>query len=212
MNNNITEMVFILDRSGSMGGLESDTIGGFNSMINKQKKEEGTALVTAVLFSNKAEFLYDRVDLNDIPKMTEKEYCPRGSTALLDAVGSAIEHTEMIHRHIRKEDVPQNTIFIITTDGLENSSSSFSYSQVKKMISAKEETGWKFIFVGANIDAAAEAAKIGISRENSAEFSADREGVSRLFCGISSSIASLRSTGSISKEWRDELSGRKKRK
>ena len=154
MKNNLTEMVFILDRSGSMCGLEGDTIGGFNSMIDNQKKQEGEALVTTVLFDNEYELLHDRVKLSEIKKMTDKEYYVRGCTALLDAVGRTISHISMIRKYIRKEDIPQNTIIAITTDGMENASHEYNYEQIKKMIEEKKKDGWEFLFIGANIDAA----------------------------------------------------------
>ena len=144
MKNNITELVLILDRSGSMAGLESDTIGGFNSMIEKQKKLDGKCYVSTVLFDNESEVLHDRIDLADVPKMTDKEYFPRGCTALLDAVGGAIHHIENIHKYARKEDVPEHTLFCITTDGMENASRKYDLKKVRKMIEAKKEIGWEF--------------------------------------------------------------------
>ncbi|MBQ2160318.1 MAG: VWA domain-containing protein, partial [Firmicutes bacterium] len=155
MKKGLTEMVFILDRSGSMGGLEKDTIGGYNSMIEKQKKEEGEALVSTVLFDHMQEVIADRVPLDKIKKMTEDEYYVRGCTALLDAVGYAIRHIGNIHKYAREEDVPEKTIFVITTDGLENASKRYSYSDIKRMIKRQEEKyGWEFLFLGANIDVA----------------------------------------------------------
>ena len=155
MKKGLTEIVFILDRSGSMSGLESDTIGGYNSMIEKQKKEEGEALISTVLFDGQTDVLHDRVPLDKISPITEKEYYVRGSTALLDAVGGAIHHIGNVHKYAREEDVPEKTLFIITTDGMENSSRKYSYDKVKKMIEKqKEKYHWEFIFLGANIDAA----------------------------------------------------------
>lgn len=172
--NNITELVFILDRSGSMSGLESDTIGGFNAMITKQKKEDGEAYVSTILFDNVSEVLYDRVPLKEIPKMTAKDYTVRGCTALIDAIGGAIKHIRNIHKYVRPEDVPAHTMFIITTDGQENASHRFSSDEVKKMIEhQKAEYGWEFLFIGANIDAVETAAKFGIDRNRAVNYTAD---------------------------------------
>ncbi|MBP5633293.1 MAG: VWA domain-containing protein, partial [Clostridia bacterium] len=151
--NNTTELVFILDRSGSMGGLETDTIGGFNSLIERQKKEEGECFVSTVLFDNESEVIHDRVKLSEIKPMTEKEYYVRGCTALIDAIGGAIHHISNIHKYARPEDVPAHTMFVITTDGMENASRHYSSDEVKKMVEKhKEKDGWEFLFIGANID------------------------------------------------------------
>lgn len=203
--NNITEIVFILDRSGSMGGLESDTIGGFNSMIQKQKKEEGECFVTTVLFDSVVETLHDRVDLSAVPDMTEKEYFVRGSTALLDAVGSTMEHISDIHKYVRKEDVPSNTIFVITTDGMENSSRKYSADKVKKMIEAKKETGWDFIFLGANIDAVSTARSFGIDEERAVNYNCDAKGTSLNFACVGKALGSLRKCGKMDSSWRAEI-------
>ena len=158
----MTELVFILDRSGSMSGLEADTIGGFNSMIEKQKKEAGEALVSTVLFANDSTVIHDRLPLSEVPPLTEKEYFTRGCTALLDAVGGAIHHIGNIHKYARREDVPEKTMFIITTDGYENANRRYDYERVRRMIERqKERYGWEFLFLGANIDAAKEAARFG---------------------------------------------------
>ena len=162
MKKNLTELVFILDRSGSMAGLEKDTIGGFNAMIEKQKSEAGEAYISTVLFDNYSEVIHDRVMLNAVPKLTEKEYYVRGCTALLDAVGGAIHHIGNVHKYAREEDRPEKTLFVITTDGMENASRRYSYEKVKEMITRqKEKYGWEFLFLGANIDAAREAARFG---------------------------------------------------
>lgn len=203
--NNTTEMVFILDRSGSMSGLESDTIGGFNGMIEKQKKEEGTALVTTILFDDQYEILHDRLALSEIPKMTEKDYTVRGCTALLDAVGRTIRHISSIHKYARPEDVPAHTVFVITTDGMENASQKYSYDAVREMIEAKKKQGWEFMFIGANIDAAAEAARIGISRENAANYAADSIGTGTVFAAVSRNLGFVRKHGKNSANWQAEI-------
>ena len=175
--NNITEIVFILDRSGSMAGLEKDTIGGFNSLIEKQKKEEGTAYISTVLFDNDSEVLHDRLPLDKIKPMTEEDYYVRGCTALLDAIGGAIHHIGNVHRYARPEDVPSKTLFIITTDGMENASRHYTADKVKSMISRqKEKYGWEFLFLGANIDAVETAGRIGINPDRAVDYKCDSEG------------------------------------
>lgn len=164
MKTNLTELVFILDRSGSMQGLEKDTIGGFNAMLEKQKKEPGEALVSTVLFDDRIEMLHDRVKLGEVRPITEKEYCVRGCTALLDAVGGAIRHIGNIHKYARPEDVPERTLFVITTDGMENASRRYTADKVRRMIEhEKEKYGWEFLFLGANIDAVETAGSLGIA-------------------------------------------------
>lgn len=200
--NNITELVFILDRSGSMSGLESDTIGGFNAMITKQKKEDGEAYVSTILFDNVSEVLYDRVPLKEIPKMTAKDYTVRGCTALIDAIGGAIKHIRNIHKYVRPEDVPAHTMFIITTDGQENASHRFSSDEVKKMIEhQKAEYGWEFLFIGANIDAVETAAKFGIDRNRAVKYTADSEGTQLLYETLSAPICAMRADKKISDDW-----------
>ena len=164
-SNDVTELIFILDRSGSMGGLEEDTIGGFNSMIEKQKKQAGECLVSTVLFDHEISTLHDRVPLADIPPMTEDDYVVRGCTALIDAIGLTVSHIEQVHRYIRKEDVPAHTMFVITTDGMENASKEYSSDKVKRMIEDKKKDGWEFLFIGANIDAVETAKHFGISED-----------------------------------------------
>ena len=169
MKKNMTELVMILDRSGSMGGLESDTIGGYNSMIRRQRESDGEVLVSTVLFDDRSEVLYDRVSLEKLPQMTEKEYYVRGCTALLDAIGGAIHHIGNIHKYARDEDRPEKTIFVITTDGMENASREYSYERVKKMVERqKEKYGWEFLFLGANIDAIETGGRFGISADRAA--------------------------------------------
>ena len=204
--NNVTELVFILDRSGSMAGLESDTVGGFNSMIDKQKKEDGDAYVTTVLFDDQYELLHDRVELQSIAPMTEKEYYVRGCTALLDAIGKTVEHVETIHRYARPEDVPAHTMFVITTDGLENASRTYSSDQVKKMIERKkEEAGWEFLFIGANIDAVETAATIGISRERAVNYHADAKGTAVVYEALSAPMSAMRAGKKVSASWKESI-------
>ena len=201
-NNNLTELVFILDRSGSMAGLESDTIGGFNAMIQKQKKEAGEAYVSTVLFDNVSEVLHDRVQLKKVPQMTEKDYTVRGCTALVDAIGGAVHHIGNIHKYARPEDVPMHTMFIIITDGQENASRKYSSDEVKKMIERqKEKYGWEFLFIGANIDAVETAAAFGIDRKRAVNYNADCEGTQMLYDTLSAPISELRSNITISDDW-----------
>ena len=192
MKNQTTEIVFILDRSGSMEGLEADTIGGFNSTIKAQRKEEGTAFVTTVLFDDEIETLHDRVPLDKIKEMTSEEYFVRGCTALFDAVGQTITHIKGIHKYAREEDAPEKTVVIITTDGMENSSREYSLSKVKKLISEQTEKGWEFIFLGANIDVGATAEDLGISRKRAAKFEATHEGVDKSFKIMANAISCVR--------------------
>lgn len=200
--NNLTELVFILDRSGSMSGLESDTIGGFNAMIAKQKKEEGEAFVSTILFDNVSEVLHDRINLKEIPKMTAKDYTVRGCTALIDAIGGAIKHIGNIHKYARPEDVPAHTMFIITTDGQENASHRFSSDEVKKMIEKqKEKYGWEFLFIGANIDAVETAARFGIERNRAVNYNADSKGTQILYETLSAPICAMRADAAISDDW-----------
>ncbi len=209
---NLTELVFILDRSGSMGGLEKDTIGGFNGMIEKQKKEEGEAFVTTILFDDKIETLHDRLNLKEIQTLTDKDYTVRGMTALLDAVGSTINHISNIHKYARPEDVPAHTMFIITTDGMENASREFSYAKIKTLIEEKKKLGWEFVFIGANIDAVTEGAKLGISAERSVDYLADSEGTNVLFHAMSASVSEMRSGKKLSNAWRKSIDADKKKR
>ncbi len=200
--NNITELVFILDRSGSMSGLESDTIGGFNSMIEKQRGQEGECFVSTVLFDHESFVLHDRIPLGSVPKMTEKDYTVRGCTALIDAIGMAIKHIGNIHKYARAEDVPQNTMFVITTDGQENASRIYSSDKVKKMIERqKEKYGWEFLFIGANIDAVETAASFGISRDRAVNYNADSKGTRVLYDAVSDAVCSMRSSRPLSSDW-----------
>lgn len=193
MNKNLTELVFILDRSGSMSGLEADTIGGFNSMIKKQKKEEGEAFVSTILFDDITEVLHDRVPIKDVKLITEKDYYVRGCTALLDAVGGAIHHIGNVHKYIREEDCPAKTLFVITTDGMENASRKYSYDDVKKMIEyRKEKDHWEFLFLGANIDAVNVADRMGIPKGRAANYHSDKEGTALNFKVLSNVISRVR--------------------
>ena len=193
MKNNITELVFILDRSGSMSGFEADTIGGFNATIEKQKEQDGKVYVSTVLFDNESKVIHDRVDINEIKRMTRRDYQVRGSTALLDAIGGAIHHIGNIHKYARPEDVPEHTIFIITTDGMENASHRYSKDRIKEMIKRQtEKYGWEFIFLAANIDAVETAENIGIRKERAANYRQTKEGVYRSYCAMSEAISTVR--------------------
>ena len=219
MKKNLTEIVFILDRSGSMSGLEGDTIGGFNAMIEKQKREPGEALISTVLFDNENEVIHDRVDIQKIEPMTDKEYYVRGCTALLDAVGGAIHHIGNIHKYARPEDVPEHTMFVITTDGQENASHRYTSEQVKKMIERqKEKYGWEFLFIGANIDAVETAARYGISRDRAVNYNADGEGTHILYESVAKAVCNVRASAPLGADWSDEINadyqkrGRKSKK
>lgn len=218
MKNNITELVFILDRSGSMAGLESDTIGGFNSMIKKQKNQDGLCYVSTVLFDNESEVLHDRVKLADVPKMTDKDYTVRGCTALIDAIGGAIHHIGNIHKYARAEDVPEHTMFIITTDGQENASHRYTSEQVKKMIERqKEKYGWEFLFIGANIDAVETAARYGISSDRAVNYNADAKGTHILYESVAKAVCNVRASAPLCANWSKDIDadyqkrGKKKR-
>ena len=203
MKKNLTEIVFILDRSGSMAGLEDDTIGGFNAMIQKQKAEDGEAYVSTVLFDNISEVIHDRVDIQKIEPMTRKDYYVRGCTALWDAVGKAIHHIGNVHKYAREEDRPEKTLFVITTDGMENASRQYSYDSLKVMIERqKEKYGWEFLFLGANIDAAREAARFGIDADHSANYHADHEGTAVIYEAVSEVVSNVRAARPMSKEWK----------
>lgn len=202
--NNCTELVFILDRSGSMHGLESDTIGGFNSMIDRQKEQEGSVLVTTVLFSDTASTLHDRLPLEKIEPLTGRDYTTGGCTALLDSVGAAIEHISLIHKYARPEDIPAHTVFIITTDGMENASHRYTQPQVKALIEAKKSIGWEFLFLGANIDAVSAADDIGIRADRAVRYCADSTGTQINFSAMSKAISSVRCCESIDSDWAGE--------
>lgn len=193
MRKGLTELVFILDRSGSMAGLESDTIGGFNAMIDKQKKEEGEAYISTVLFDDTAEVLHDREDIHKVEKLTDSQYYVRGCTALLDAVGDAIHHIGTVHRYCRDEDRPEKTLFVITTDGMENASHKYSYEDIKRKIERqKEKYGWEFLFLGANIDAAEVASHIGIGKERAVNYRSDSIGTQMHYRAVSETVSAYR--------------------
>ena len=199
----MTELVFILDRSGSMAGLEKDTIGGFNSMIAKQKKEAGEALVSTVLFDGESTVIHDRLPLHRVPPMTEKEYFTRGCTALLDAVGGAIHHIGNVHKYAREEDVPEHTLFVITTDGMENASRRYDSARVKQMIEhEKSKYGWEFLFLGANIDAVETAKHFGISEDRAVNYHSDSVGTRLNYEVVSCAITSMRSGAPMSADWK----------
>lgn len=204
--NNTTELVFILDRSGSMAGLEADTIGGFNSMIEKQKKQDGKCYVSTVLFDDRIEVVHDRVELHSVDKMTEDDYFVRGCTALIDAIGSSIRHIANIHKYARPEDVPQNTMFVITTDGMENASHQFSSDEVKRMIKKeKEKYGWEFIFIGANIDAVETAKQFGIGSDRAVNYHADSKGTEVLYNTVSQVVSNVRMCAPMQTNWSDNI-------
>ena len=206
MKNNITELVFILDKSGSMAGLESDTIGGFNAMIEKQKKLDGKCYVSTVLFSNAAEVIHDRVDISEVKPLTEKEYSTYGCTALLDALGGAIHHIGNVHKYARVEDVPEHTMFVITTDGMENASRRYDSDKVKKMIERqKEKYGWEFLFLGANIDAVETARHFGISEDRAVNYHSDSEGTQLNYEVVSEAICAVRCSAPLGADWKKRI-------
>ena len=204
--NGQTELVFILDRSGSMAGLESDTIGGFNGMIAQHRSEGGDVLVSTVLFDHEHEVVHDRVRIADVPALTSKEYYTRGCTALLDAMGDAIHHIKNVHKYARPEDRPARTMFIITTDGMENSSTRYTADQVRAMVKQQEEAGWAFVFLGANIDAVEVAGGLGIRPEFAAEFACDAAGVRENFASLGAMILEFSATGVVAPTWARKIS------
>lgn len=210
MKKNLTELVFILDRSGSMSGLEADTIGGFNSLISKQKKEEGEAYISTILFDDRQEVLYDRVPLNEIGEMTDKQYYVRGCTALLDAIGGAIHHIGNVHKYAREEDRPEKTLFIITTDGMENASRAYTYEKVRQLVERqKEKYNWEFLFLGANIDAIATAARFGIREDRAVNFENDSEGTNLNYRVLSNAVSGFRACKAaapcVADNWSEEI-------
>lgn len=206
IRNNVTELVFILDRSGSMSGLEADTIGGFNAMIEKQKKQKGECYVSTVLFDGVSEVLHDRVRLSEIKPMTDKDYTVRGCTALIDALGGAIHHIGNIHKYARPEDVPENTMFVITTDGMENASRKYSSEKVKAMIERqKQKYGWEFLFIGANIDAVETAARYGIGADRAVNYNADKKGTSIVYDTVATAVCNIRAKAPLCADWSNDI-------
>ena len=206
MKKNFTELVFILDRSGSMAGLESDTIGGFNAMIEKQKKQDGECIVSTVLFNDRDTVIHDRVPLDKIRPMTEHDYCVGGCTALIDAIGGAIHHIGNVHKYAREDDVPENTIFIITTDGMENASRRYSSNRVKQMIEKqKKKYGWEFLFIGANIDAVETAKHYGIDESRAVNFHADAKGTEVLYKTVSLAVGNMRANKCMQDNWSEAI-------
>ena len=203
--NNTTELVFILDRSGSMAGLENDTIGGFNAMIDKQKQQDGEAFVTTVLFDHELLTLHDRVRLADVQPLTGRDYVVRGCTALLDAIGQTVEHIKDVHRYIRPEDVPEKTVFVITTDGLENASKRVSTAAVKKLIEQQKERGWEVLFLGANIDAVDTAASFGIAPDRAANFHADGKGTKTVYKAVAEAVCGFRASKCMPSAWKETV-------
>jgi len=202
----LTELVFILDRSGSMGGLESDTIGGYNAMLEKQKKEPGEAVVTTVLFDDQYELLHDRFNLLGIVPLTDRDYYVRGSTALLDAIGKSINKTVNVQRHLSEEERAEHIMFVITTDGMENSSHEYSLQKVRQMIEhEKSKYGWEFIFLGANIDAIAAAESFGIGKDRAANYNADSQGTLLNYDVISDAVSCLRANQPIAQNWKHRI-------
>ena len=214
MKKDLTEIVFLLDRSGSMAGLESDTIGGFNAMIEKQKKADGTALVSTVLFDSTSRVIHDRVNVQEVRPLTTDDYTVRGCTALLDAIGGAIHYIANIHKYARPEDVPEHTLFVITTDGMENASRRYSIAHVRQMIEKeKSKYGWEFLFLGANIDAVATARHFGIGKDRAVTYRGDRRGTQLNYEVIHEAVASVRESAVIPPEWKarieEDVRGRK---
>ena len=206
MKKNITELVLILDKSGSMAGLESDTIGGYNAMLQKQQKEPGEAIVTTVLFDDNYELLHDRIDIKDISPLTEKDYFVGGCTALLDAIGKTIHKIDNAQQHTSEEQKADKVVFIITTDGMENASGEYTYEKIRAMIKGqKEKYGWEFIFLGANIDAVATAASLSINADRAASYHADARGINLNYQAVSNAVRELRTKNKISGQWKDEI-------
>ncbi|MDD7452091.1 MAG: VWA domain-containing protein [Treponema sp.] len=213
MKAGLTEIVFILDKSGSMSGLEKDTIGGYNSFIEKQKKVEGEALVSTVLFSDQNEVIHDRVPISKIEPMNDAQYSVGGCTALLDAIGGAIHHIGNVHKYAREEDVPEKTIVVITTDGEENSSCNYDYRKIKLMIERQQEKyNWEFLFLGANIDAIGEASKLGIRSDRAVRYECDEIGTTLNFATVSEAIGCVRLGKALRADWSEEISEYQKKK
>ena len=206
MKNNLTEIVFILDRSGSMGGLETDTIGGFNAMLERQKKAEGEALLSTLLFSNETEVLHDRADIRQVEPLSLQDYRVGGSTALLDAIGGAIRHIGNLHRETRPEERPAHTLFVITTDGQENASRRYGYAELKRLLERqKERYGWEFLFLGANMDAVAAASRFGIDADRAVRYHCDRAGIALNYEAVGEAILTLREKSALDRDWGERI-------
>ena len=206
VQNNITELVFILDRSGSMAGLEADTIGGFNAMLEKQKKQDGVCWVSTILFANESRVIHDRARLEDVRPMTADDYVVGGCTALIDAIGDAIHHVKNVHKYARPEDVPAHTVFVITTDGMENASRRHGAAEVRRSIEQmKEERGWEFLFIAANIDAVQTAGRFGIDADRAVNYRADKRGTHVLYDCVSRAVGSIRANAPMSARWSEEI-------
>lgn len=204
--NNMTELVFILDRSGSMAGLEADTIGGFNTMIEKQKKQDGLCWVSTLLFANESKLVHDRVQLRELRPMTEDDYSVGGCTALLDAIGDAIQHISSIHKYARAEDVPAHTVFVITTDGMENASRKYSADEIRSTIKKmQKERDWEFLFIGANIDAVETAGRFGIQADRAVNYHADQKGTRVVYECVGKALGSVRANAPMSAKWSEEI-------
>lgn len=206
MKKDLTELVFILDRSGSMQGLEEDTIGGFNSMLEKQKRESGEAFVSTILFDDRAVVLHDRIPIQEVTPITGRDYWVRGCTALLDALGGAIQHIGNIHKYARSEDIPEHTLFVITTDGMENASRRYSVYQVREMICHQQKKyGWEFLFLGANIDAVETAGRLGIAPERAVNYHCDSQGTRLNYEAVSRAASSVRASAPLGADWKAEI-------
>ena len=206
MNANRTELVFILDRSGSMSGLESDTIGGYNAMLEKQKKEAGEATVTTVLFDDKYELLHDRIDLKGIAPITDREYYVRGCTALLDAIGKTIQKIANVQKHTSPENRADKVLFVITTDGMENASREYTYDKIHALVERqKQEYGWEFLFLGANIDAISTARRFGIGADRAVNYHADSQGTRLNYDAVGKAVSAVRAGRPLSAEWRKDI-------
>ena len=206
MKKNLTELVFILDKSGSMAGLEADTIGGFNAMIERQKQADGEALVSTVLFSSQSNVIHDRVDLRKIEPLTQRQYFVGGCTALIDAIGGAIHHIGNVHKYAREEDRPEHTVFVITTDGMENASRAYTSDEVKAMVQRqKEKYGWEFLFLGANIDAVETAAHYGIGEDRAVTFHNDSVGQALNYEEVSAAVSQVRSNAPLGRDWKRRI-------
>ena len=206
MNKNLTELVFIIDKSGSMSGLEKDTIGGFNSLIEKQKKEPGNAIVSTILFSDVIDVIHDRLDIDQVPYLTSKDYFVCGCTALLDAIGQTLTRIIHVQENLNEDEQPGKTLFIITTDGKENSSKEYSYKKIKELINmVKEKYNYEFIFLGANIESEEEASKLGIDCDNAVTYKNDSEGIKLNYCALHEAITNVRLGDKLNKTWRKNI-------